>query len=78
VRGKSRIPLTPGPTGDAVGERLRMNAAMEALLLDVVRRLENNIKARDCPAIVALDGTRRLLLSDYDSSGICTRPSPLS
>jgi hypothetical protein len=37
-----------------------------ALLLDVVRRLERSIQDRDCPAIVAVQGQRTLVLSDYD------------
>ncbi|MEZ0074503.1 hypothetical protein [Planotetraspora sp. GP83] len=43
-----------------------MNDKMAALLDDVVARLEKSIVARDCPAIVVLDGDRRLVLSDYD------------
>jgi hypothetical protein len=43
-----------------------VNDQTEALLLDVVARLEKSIIARDCPAIVALNGTRTLILSDYD------------
>jgi hypothetical protein len=36
-------------------------------LLDaVVARLEQAIRARDCPAIVTLAGERKLTLSDYD------------
>jgi hypothetical protein len=37
-----------------------------ALLFDVVHRLETSIVARDSPAIVALEGQRKLVLSDYD------------
>lgn len=37
-----------------------------ALLFDVVERLERSIQARDCPAIIAIEGERRLILSDYD------------
>ncbi|GAB3150891.1 hypothetical protein GCM10027161_50520 [Microbispora hainanensis] len=43
-----------------------MNDKTAALLDDVVSRLEKSIVARDCPAIVILDGSRRLVLSDYD------------
>ena len=39
---------------------------MLALLDDVVDRLERAIRARDCPAIVVLQGERTLTLSDYD------------
>jgi hypothetical protein len=37
-----------------------------ALVFDVVRRVERSLTARDCPAIVALEGRRTLVLSDYD------------
>lgn len=43
-----------------------MNEQTKALLFDVVGRLERSIVARDCPAIIALEGERRLILSDYD------------
>ncbi|GAA2653554.1 hypothetical protein [Nonomuraea recticatena] len=43
-----------------------MNAETADLLFDVVRRLEQSIVARDCPAIVAIEGARKLVLSDYD------------
>jgi hypothetical protein len=43
-----------------------MNAETADLLLDVVRRLEKSIVARECPAIVAVEGARKLVLSDYD------------
>lgn len=43
-----------------------MNDKTTALLHDVVTRLEKSIIARDCPAVVVLDGDRRLVLSDYD------------
>ncbi|MFC5814159.1 hypothetical protein [Nonomuraea harbinensis] len=43
-----------------------MNAETADLLLDVVRRLEKSIVARECPAIVAVQGERKLVLSDYD------------
>ncbi|GAA2324039.1 hypothetical protein GCM10010149_91730 [Nonomuraea roseoviolacea subsp. roseoviolacea] len=37
-----------------------------ALLLDVLERLKKSIVSRDCPAMVALEGERVLILSDYD------------
>ncbi|MGW0483149.1 hypothetical protein [Nonomuraea sp. NPDC003214] len=43
-----------------------MNAETADLLFDVVARLEKSIVARECPAIIALQGERQLLLSDYD------------
>ncbi|KAB8185221.1 hypothetical protein FH608_047925 [Nonomuraea phyllanthi] len=43
-----------------------MNDETAALLFDVVERLQKNIAAHDCPAIVALEGERKLVLSDYD------------
>ncbi|WP_433498813.1 hypothetical protein ACQP1K_00125 [Sphaerimonospora sp. CA-214678] len=43
-----------------------MNDETESLLYEVVERLEKSIIARDCPAIVALRGARKLVLSDYD------------
>lgn len=43
-----------------------MNEHTEALMLDVVERLKQAIRARDCPAIVVLDGHSRTVLSDYD------------
>ncbi|MFI9847173.1 hypothetical protein ACIHFD_59870 [Nonomuraea sp. NPDC051941] len=43
-----------------------MNDETAELLFDVVGRLEKSIIARDCPAIVALQGERQLVLSDYD------------
>lgn len=43
-----------------------MNAETANLLFDVVERLEKSIVARDCPAVVMLDGERRLILTDYD------------
>lgn len=43
-----------------------MNDDTASLLFDVVERLERNIFARGCPAIVALQGQRKLVLSDYD------------
>ena len=43
-----------------------MNDATTTLLFDVVARLERAIQARACPAMVLLDGSRRLVMSDYD------------
>ncbi|MBN6050780.1 hypothetical protein JYK22_02445, partial [Nonomuraea sp. RK-328] len=43
-----------------------MNDKTAGLLLDVVGRLEKSIVSRDCPAIVAMEGERLLVLSDYD------------
>ncbi|GAB2966260.1 hypothetical protein GCM10023080_030270 [Streptomyces pseudoechinosporeus] len=43
-----------------------MNHATEILLRDVTGRLERAIGERDCPAMVALQGDRTLVLSDYD------------
>ncbi len=43
-----------------------MNDDTAALLFDVVERLERSIRARDCPAIVALEGESKLVLSDFD------------
>lgn len=43
-----------------------MNDDTARLLFDVAGRLERSIRARDCPAIVAVQGQRTLVLSDYD------------
>ncbi|WP_075737674.1 hypothetical protein [Streptomyces acidiscabies] len=43
-----------------------MNEPTADLLRDATRRLERAILERDCPAIAALQGDRKLLLSDYD------------
>jgi len=43
-----------------------VNEATADLLRDATRRLERAILERDCPAIAALQGERKLLLSDYD------------
>ncbi|MER7132725.1 hypothetical protein [Streptosporangium saharense] len=43
-----------------------MNAETVTLLFDVVERLQRSIVARHCPAVVAIEGERRLVLSDYD------------
>ncbi|MFD8716916.1 hypothetical protein ACFV2H_02500 [Streptomyces sp. NPDC059629] len=43
-----------------------MNQDTENLVLDVAHRLERAILERDCPAMVALQGDRTLVLSDYD------------
>ncbi|WP_405956933.1 hypothetical protein [Streptomyces phaeochromogenes] len=43
-----------------------VNQDTESLLFDVVGRLERAILERDCPAMVALQGDRTLVVSDYD------------
>lgn len=43
-----------------------VNQDTESLLFDVAGRLERAIVERDCPAMVALQGDRTLVLSDYD------------
>ncbi|RBQ12140.1 hypothetical protein DP939_44540 [Spongiactinospora rosea] len=43
-----------------------MNDATADLLFDTVERLEKNIVARECPAIVAIEGAKKLVMSDYD------------
>jgi hypothetical protein len=43
-----------------------VNQDTENLVLDVAGRLERAILERDCPAMVALQGDRILVLSDYD------------
>ncbi|MBK3564453.1 hypothetical protein [Streptomyces sp. MBT62] len=43
-----------------------MNQETESLLSEVVGRLERAILERDCPAVVALQGDRTFVLSDYD------------
>ena len=43
-----------------------MNDDTARLLLDVATRLERSIRARDSPAIIAVQGERTLILSDYD------------
>jgi hypothetical protein len=43
-----------------------MNEATAHLLFDAVERLEQNIVARECPAVVAMEGTAKLVLSEYD------------
>ncbi|WP_405657738.1 hypothetical protein [Streptomyces sp. NBC_00079] len=43
-----------------------MNQDTESLLFDVAGRLERAIHERDCPAVVALQGDRTLVMSDYD------------
>src|SRR4051812_19013265 len=43
-----------------------VNDDVVTLLFDVVGRLERSIQAHDYPAIVALEGQRKLVLSDYD------------
>ncbi|TDB91168.1 hypothetical protein E1264_02430 [Actinomadura sp. KC216] len=43
-----------------------MNDDLAAVLFDVVERQEQHIRADEYLAIAALDGERRLILSDYD------------
>jgi hypothetical protein len=43
-----------------------MNPETAQLLSRVTERLQQSIRAGDCPAMVALDGPRQLTLSDYD------------
>jgi len=44
-----------------------MNDDVLALLFDVVNQLERSLQARDCPAMIALDGEEgKLFLSDFD------------
>ncbi|MGW3289003.1 hypothetical protein ACWDR3_30635 [Streptomyces sp. NPDC001002] len=43
-----------------------MNEETGSLLFDVAGRLERAVLERDCPAMVALQGDRILVLSDYD------------
>ncbi|MFD0857043.1 hypothetical protein ACFQ07_32755 [Actinomadura adrarensis] len=43
-----------------------MNDDVVALLFDVVGRLEQQIRTGEYPAIVALQGDRTLVFSDYD------------
>jgi hypothetical protein len=43
-----------------------MNEATAHLLFDAVERMEKNIMAQECPAIVAMEGAEKLALSDYD------------
>jgi hypothetical protein len=43
-----------------------VNPDTESLVLDVADRLERAVIERDCPAMVALQGDRTLVLSDYD------------
>ncbi|MFI6326509.1 hypothetical protein ACIBG8_53935 [Nonomuraea sp. NPDC050556] len=43
-----------------------MNDETAALLFDVVGRLETAIMARECPAIVVMQGETLLALTDYD------------
>jgi hypothetical protein len=48
------------------GMVVSVNDDVVTLLFDVVGRMERSIQAHDCPAIVALEGQRKLVLSDYD------------
>ncbi|MEV4390535.1 hypothetical protein [Nonomuraea sp. NPDC049607] len=43
-----------------------MNEATAHLLFDAVERMEKNIIARECPAIVLLEGRGKLALNYYD------------
>ncbi|GAA1895208.1 hypothetical protein [Streptantibioticus ferralitis] len=43
-----------------------MTPDTESLLRDAVERVERAIRARDCPAVVVLEGDRKVVLSDYD------------
>jgi len=43
-----------------------MNRGTEELLRDVIRRLSQAVRNRDCPAVLALRGDRDYVLSDYD------------
>ncbi|RFS81580.1 hypothetical protein D0T12_31520 [Actinomadura spongiicola] len=43
-----------------------MNDDLAAVLFDVVERQERHIRANEYLAIAALDGQRKLMLSDYD------------
>lgn len=43
-----------------------VNQETESLLSDVIGWLERAILEQDCPAVVALQGDRTLVLSDYD------------
>ncbi|MET9241346.1 hypothetical protein [Nonomuraea sp. NPDC003709] len=43
-----------------------MNEATAHLLFDAVERMEEDIMARECPAIVAMEGRDKLALSYYD------------
>jgi hypothetical protein len=43
-----------------------MNPETAQLLSQVTARLQQCIREGDCPAIIALDGSRKLTLSDYD------------
>jgi hypothetical protein len=50
----------------ARAEAETMNAETLALLNDVTGRVQRNILAMECPAIVLLSGEKDLALSDYD------------
>jgi hypothetical protein len=43
-----------------------MNPETAQLLSQVSGRLQQSIRAGDCPAVVAIDGSRQRTLSDYD------------
>ncbi len=43
-----------------------MNDDVVALLLTAVERVEQHVRAGEYPAVVAVEGERTLVLSDYD------------
>ena len=43
-----------------------MNELVTDLLYEVVDKLKGDIQRKDCPAIVAIDGTKQLVIRDYD------------
>jgi hypothetical protein len=43
-----------------------MNQDTETLMFGVVDRVEQAVRDRDCPAVVALQGERVVVMSDYD------------
>ncbi|MDI5964053.1 hypothetical protein [Streptantibioticus silvisoli] len=43
-----------------------MNDACRELLLDVVGRVQRAVRERDCPAVVALEGHRTVVMEEYD------------
>src|SRR5262249_45835260 len=46
--------------------RCRMNDDVVALLFTAVERVEQHIRADEYPAVIAVEGQRTLMLSDYD------------
>ncbi|MFE0099821.1 hypothetical protein [Streptomyces sp. NPDC059009] len=63
-RGSCSISQTSNRTRRETGASV--NQHTEELLRDVVARMERAIRDRDCPAMVAVQGDRTLMLSDYD------------